>query len=317
LKAIIPPVAKDLINAELNAERFIRKTNKGYNEIYIVNYHNSPNVMREIGRLREVTFRAAGGGTGHEMDIDHYDTDPVCYNQLIVYSPTESEIIGGYRFIECARTLDLEHHFARLSTANYFRFSQNFTDHYLPYAIELGRSWVQPSFQPGINPRKGIFALDNIWDGLGAIVVNHPHIKYFFGKVTMYSHYNARARDMIVYFLDHYFHDTENLLEPIHPVNYKTDISEFEGIFDDMDFNDGFKVLNQSVRNLGENIPPLVNIYMNLSPTMKIFGTALNPHFGDVEETGIMITIADIYDYKKERHINTYKGEYPDRLHRL
>ncbi len=309
MKQIIPSIDKDIIAAELNSSRFVRKTNKGHNEIYIVNNHNSPHVMLEIARLREVTFRAAGGGTGEEMDIDNFDTDPICYEQLIVYCPEEREIIGGYRFIECAKTLDLQHHEAHLSTANYFRFSQNFTDNYLPYTIELGRSWVQPNFQPSVNPRKGIFALDNIWDGLGAIVVDYPHIKYFFGKVTMYSHYNARARDLIIYFLNQYFPDTENLLEPIVGIKYKTDISDFEGMFDEMDFNDGFKVLNQFVRNLGENIPPLVNIYMNLSSTMKIFGTALNPHFGDVEETGIMVTIADIYPHKKERHIKTYFKE--------
>jgi hypothetical protein len=306
LKPILPPIDKDIIASELNSERFIRKTNKGHNEIYVVNNHNSPHVMIEIARLREVTFRAAGGGTGHEIDIDHFDTDETCYEQLIVYCPEEREIIGGYRFIECSKAIDTIHHQAKLSTANYFKFSQQFIDEYLPYTIELGRSWVQPNFQPSVNPRKGIFALDNIWDGLGAIVINYPHIKYFFGKVTMYSHYNARARDLIIYFLDYYFRDTENLLEPIHGVKYKTDISEFEGIFDEMEFNDGFKVLNQAVRNLGENIPPLVNIYMNLSSTMKVFGTALNPHFGDVEETGIMVTIGDIYPHKKERHINTY-----------
>ncbi len=306
MEPIIPTVDKDLIASELNPALFIRRTNKGHNEIYIVNHHNAPNVMREIARLREVTFRAAGGGTGHEIDIDHFDTDEICYEQLIVYCPEEREIIGGYRYIECAKALDNENHLAKLSTANYFSFSQRFIDEFLPFTIELGRSWVQPNFQPAVNPRKGIFALDNIWDGLGAIVVNHPHIKYFFGKVTMYSHYNAKARDLIIYFLNHYFKDTENLLEPIKGIKYKTDISDLEGIFEEMDFNDGFKVLNQSVRNLGENIPPLVNIYMNLSSTMKIFGTALNPHFGDVEETGIMITIGDIYPHKKERHINTY-----------
>ncbi len=309
MEQIIPPVDKDIISSELNSSRFVRKTNKGHNEIYIINHHDSPDVMMEIARLREVTFRAAGGGTGHSIDIDHFDTDTICYEQLIVYSPEEREIIGGYRFIECSKTLDVVHHRALLSTANYFKFSEEFTDNYLPYTIELGRSWVQPNFQPSVNPRKGIFALDNIWDGLGAITVNHPDIKYFFGKVTMYSHYNAKARDMIIYFLNTYFPDTENLVEPIHGIKYKTDISDIEGIFDEMDYNDGFKVLNQFVRNLGENIPPLVNIYMNLSSTMKVFGTALNPHFGDVEETGIMVTIGDIYPHKKERHINTYKKQ--------
>jgi hypothetical protein len=306
MKPIIEPVSRNLILSELNSDRFIRKTNKGDNEIYIVNSKNSPHTMREIGRLREVTFRAAGGGTGEEIDVDIFDTSDVCYEQLIVYSPEDKEIIGGYRFIDSLKAIDTVNKKVHLSTANYYEFSEQFIRRFLPQTIELGRSWVQPNYQPSVNPRKGLFALDNIWDGLGAIAVENPHIKYFFGKVTMYTHYNREARDLILYFLKHYFPDYENLLHPFHPLKIETPIDQMDHLFKDVEYKDGFKILNQSVRNLGEFIPPLVNIYMNLSRTMKTFGTATNPHFGDVEETAIMITIDDIYPEKKERHMNTY-----------
>lgn len=306
MKPILDPVPVELLEKELTKERFIRETNKGNNDIYIVNHHNSPNVMREIGRLREVTFRTAGGGTGEAMDIDKYDTRENCYEQLIVWSKEDKQIIGGYRFIDCGKIVKENDKQLNISTYNYFKFSDKFIQDYLPYTIELGRSWVQPNFQPALNPRKGVFALDNIWDGLGAIIVDNPHIKYFFGKVTMYRHYNPTARDMILFFLEKYFPDKENLLEPLNPLSIETDRKILEKHFAGLDFKDAFRVLNQTVRNHGENIPPLINIYMNLSSTMKTFGTAFNSDFGSVEETGIMVTIDDIYPEKKERHISTY-----------
>lgn len=303
MQPIIDPVDKKLIQAELNEQRFIRNTRKGDNEIYIVNQHNAPYTVQEIGRLREVTFRAAGGGTGLSIDLDHFDTDEICYEQLIVWSPEDEEIVGGYRFILCEKAIAPDHAEPHLSTSHYFQFSDRFVRDYLPYTIELGRSWVQPNFQPTVNPRKGLFALDNIWDGLGALVIQNPHIRYFFGKVTMYPNFDVEARDFLLHFMHHYFPDTEQLMTPFHPIDIRSDRSFFDQQLKGLDFKDGFKVLNSFVRSKGENIPPLVNIYMNLSPTMKTFGTAVNPDFGGVEETGILVTINDIYQDKKERHM--------------
>jgi hypothetical protein len=135
------------------------------------------------------------------------------------------------------------------------------------------------------------------------MVVMNPDIKYLFGKVTMYSHYNKEARDLLLYFMNHYFPDKEKLVWPIKPLGYFGDVSVFEGLFDGLSYKDGYKILNGRVRSLGENIPPLINTYMGLSATMKTFGTALNDDFGEVEETGILITIEDIFQAKKDRHI--------------
>jgi hypothetical protein len=304
LDYIAKPVPLDIIKSELTKERFVRITNKGNNEIYIINHHNSPNVMREVGRLREVTFASAGGGTGKSLDIDQFDTDDICYEQLIVWAPEAQEIIGGYRFIDCAKIVGTDP--LALSTRSYFSYSEKFINEYLPTTVELGRSWVQPNFQPRAGSRRGIFALDNLWDGLGAIVVDTPHIQYYSGKVTLYTNYNTEARDALMYFMDNFFEDKENLIVPINSQGITTDIEDFKTAIEGLDYKQAHKVLNGYVRERGENIPPLINSYMSLSPTMKTFGTAMNPDFGDVEETMILVRIADIYEDKKARHVDTY-----------
>ena len=309
MQEIIAPVDVNLIKKELTQEAFIRYTNNGNNEIYLVNHRQAPNVVTEIGRLREVTFRAAGGGTGMALDLDDNDTGADAYDQLIAWNPEEQEIIAGYRLIRCKDVGVNEHGEVNLSTAHYFNFSPQFIAEYLPYTIELGRSFVQPKYQPAKDNRKGLFSLDNLWDGLGAVVKLNPDVKYLFGKVTMYPHYNRDARDLLIYFMHHYFPDRQQLVRPIRPLEYFGDITSFKGMFDGLDYKEGYKLLNGRVRALGENIPPLINTYMNLSSTMMTFGTAINDEFGTVEETGIMITIDDIFESKKERHISTYERD--------
>ena len=306
MKEIIPPVDRDILQNELTEERFVRQANNGENLIYIVNHRNSPNVMKEIGRVREITFREAGGGTGKAADIDDYDTAEVPYQQLIVWSPDDQEIIGGYRFIKCADSPADNNGYPTLATTELFRFSEEFCQDYIPYTIELGRSFVQPQYQPSIQNRKGLFSLDNLWDGLGALVVDNPEIKYFFGKVTMYTTFDKQARDMILSFMHYYFPDKNDLVIPHEPLQLFNDMSSFVEQFNGLSYKDGHRLLNQEVRTRNENIPPLVNSYMNLSSTMRTFGTAFNDHFGEVEETGIMVTISEIYKSKKDRHLNTY-----------
>jgi hypothetical protein len=291
------------LKKELNRDTFLRNTNYGNIEVHLVNHHRQPNAIQEIGRLRELTFRVAGGGTGLAVDLDENDTCEDCYDQLITWDAEEEEIVAGYRLIRCADATVDANGVHNLSTSHYFHFSEKFKTDYLPKTIELGRSFVQPKFQPSRENRKGVFSLDNLFDGLGAMIVMNPDIKYLFGKVTMYPHYNKEARDLLLYFMNHYFPDTEKLVWPIKPLGYFGDVSVFEGLFDDLSYKDGYKILNGRVRALGENIPPLINTYMGLSATMKTFGTALNDDFGEVEETGILITIDDIFQAKKDRHI--------------
>lgn len=309
---IIPPVDKELLKAELIPERRLRLTNKSNNSIYIVTAHNAPNTMREIGRLREEAFRAAGGGTGLECDIDEFDTCENCYKQLIVWNPEEEEIIGGYRYLEGEDWEMNDDGQPKLATGHMFHFSEKFLKEYKNQTVELGRSFVTLGYQSSEKGAKSIFALDNLWDGLGAITVVNPNLKYYFGKMTMYPSYIRRGRDMILYFLKKYFSDKENLIIPIKPLQIDTPDSEFEALFNGADFKENYRIMNREIRQLGYNIPPLINAYMNLSPTMKLFGTAINYGFGDVEETGILIAVDEIFEQKRKRHIDTFIEQHPE-----
>jgi len=312
---IIKPVDKQLILSELTPERQMRMTNKSNNRIYVVDAHNAPNTLREIGRLREIVFREAGGGTGKELDLDEFDTCDNCYKQLIVWNPEAQEIIGGYRYILGTDvTLDGDGQ-PVLATSHMFHFSRKFIDEYLPYTIELGRSFVSLEYQnTGKHASKSLFALDNLWDGLGALTVIKPNVRYFFGKMTMYPSYIRRGRDMILYFLKKHFEDKERLIIPMKPLVIEANPDELAQIFCEDSFKDDYRILNREVRKLGLNIPPLVNAYMGLSPTMKLFGTAINYGFGDVEETGILIAVDEILEQKRVRHIDSYIKEHPEAL---
>ena len=312
---IIQPVAKELLKSELTPERQLRMTNKSHNEIYIVDAHNAPNVLREIGRLREIVFREAGGGTGKELDLDEFDTCENCYKQLIVWNTEEEEIIGGYRYL-LGSDVDFDKDGQPiLATSHMFHFSDKFIKEYLPWTIELGRSFVSLEYQnTNKNGSKSLFALDNLWDGLGALTVIQPDVKYFFGKMTMYPSYIRKGRDMILYFLKKHFDDKENLIVPMKPLVIEEDPQELETLFCEESFKEDYKILNREVRKLGYNIPPLVNAYMGLSPTMKLFGTAINYGFGDVEETGILIAVDEILEQKRVRHIDSYIKEHPEAL---
>lgn len=305
MQEIIGPVDRSLLEKELTPDKFVKHTNNGGNDIYITTYHQSPNITMEIGRLREITFRDAGGGTGLDCDLDEFDTaEENPFLQLLVWDPREKEIIGGYRFIHGKNLKRNADGKINTPTSELFDMSDLFISDYLPHTIELGRSYVQPMYQPMVNLRKGMYALDNIWNGLGAILIQNPDVKYYFGKITMYPHFNPEARDFILYFLKKYFRDKNNLVFPHIPLEIKTSEQFIAGIFNGGSYEKDYKILVQQVRQRNENIPPLVNAYMNLSETMLCFGTSANPGFGNVEETGILVTIDDIYDFKKERHLS-------------
>lgn len=305
MQNIIPPVDRELLLRELTPERLLRHSNKADNEIYILDAHTAPNTMREIGRLREFAFREAGGGTGLSCDIDEFDMMPRPCRQLIVWDPKAGQIIGGYRFL-LGEEMEFDNGQPRIATSHIFRLSPRFLTEFLPNTLELGRSFVVPEYQSTRSNPKALYALDNLWDGLGALTVVYPQIHYLFGKVTMYPSFNAECRDLILGFLHRHFPDRDALAEPIIPLESEARSERIQSLFQKPTFRENYKILNSMVRKLGENIPPLVNAYMGLSPTMRIFGTSVNPEFGNVEETGIFFKISEIFEEKKRRHIGTF-----------
>ena len=282
---IIAPIPKEVLKAELTEDKRLRMTSKSNNEVYVITWQDSPNVVREIGRLREIAFRAAGGGTGQDCDLDKFDTMENPYKQLIVWNPEAEEIIGGYRYILGPDIQFDEQGQPILATSHMFHFSDKFIKEYLPHTIELGRSFVTLEYQSTRSDNKSIFALDNLWDGLGALAVIMPGCKYC---------------------------DKDELVIPTKPLELEHDPKEFEELFCEDTFKDDYRILNHEVRALGYNIPPLVNAYMSLSPTMKMFGTAINYGFGDVEETGILIAVSEIYDEKRIRYVDNFAKEHPE-----
>ena len=308
LSYVIPPVSRELIKAELSNKNFLRHTNYGGKDIYVTTAHLSPNIMREIGRLREISFASEGGGTGKSVDIDEFDTlpEPYCFKQLFVWSREHEAIIGGYRFIHGSNMFRSVDGSIYTPTAELFHYTDEFINNYLPYTLELGRSFVQPEFQPGVNLRKGMYSLDNLWDGLASIAVEIPETRYFFGKITMYPQMNRRAKDMILYFYQKHFPDRDGLVWPNEPLEIETDFNELHSLFCGHNYKEDYQILLKSVRELGSYVPPLVNAYMNLSSTMRSFGTAYNHAFGETDETGILVSVRDIFPEKKARYFESY-----------
>jgi len=310
MKPIAEQLPIDQILAELTKDKLLRYTNNGNNEVYIFDNNTSPVLMHEVGRVREITFRHAGGGTNKELDIDEFDLDKDDpQKQLIVWNPENREIVGGYRFYfppKGCTNCDV----TKLASSSYFSFSEKFNKKYFPHMMELGRSFVHPDYQSRAGGRKSLFALDNLWDGLGALILDNHHLKYLFGKVTMYPNFNHKTRNRIVYFLRRHCSDPDNLVVSLDPANLDIQEEEMRKLFRGWRYRDNYKILSREVRNLNENIPPLINAYMGLSPTMRTFGTFINHKFGDVEETGIMITLRDIYIEKINRHLASYKKDF-------
>lgn len=304
---IIDPIPAEVLKKELNADTFLRKTNRGNNEIYIVNNENSPNVLREIGRLREVAFRAVGGGSGKECDLDHFDLEDRACFQLVVWNPEDEEIIGGYRFTRWKMASFHENGQPFVNTEHLFDFSQKFIDEYFPYCVEMARAFIQPKYQSAAMGRKALFALDNLWDGIGGIVATDPSVRYLAGKVTIYSSSPDMSRKAMIWYLDHYLGDREGLLTSKRPETWtEEEDALFSEMFEGQDYKAGYITLNNYVKSLNDTIPPLIHSYIGLSETMKTFGTTFDPDFGDCYDTAMMITIDDIYQEKKDRYIKTF-----------
>ena len=307
MKPIIPPIDKELLRKELTTDKFLRPTNKAHNEIYVITAHNAPNVMLEIGRLRELSFRSGGGGTGEEIDTDEYDYMEKPYSQLIVWDPTAEEIIGGYRFLP-GRNVDFEENGQpKFVMSHLFTFSDRFIKEYIPYTIELGRAFVQPDYQTTKMGMKSLFALDNLWDGLGALIHAVKNARYFIGKVTMYEDFPITARELIYEYMFRYFPDPDKMIVPIKKVHVSRNSKLIaKRIFTGIDSSGDYKALQKAVRTEGETIPPLFNAYIGLTHTMRVFGSIFDPDFGNVYETGIMITMADLLETKRKRYIEPY-----------
>ena len=294
---IIEPVQTALLKAELTEEHFLRETNHSGNKLYVVDNQCAPNVLREIGRLREIAFRAGGGGTGKEADLDAFDLDAAfCYKQLVLWDREEECIVGGYRFVPCDEVLYDRFGQPLMPSSHLFHFTKHFLGGDFLRTIELSRSFIRPEYQSTELGSKSLYALDNLMDGLVTIMEQFKgRMEFFFGKMTIYPSFPEKALQMLLYFLRKHFgswmtdinNKTGRLVVPKNPIKI-TFAKEWDKLFTEDNFRDDYVILKREVRKLGANIPPLVNTYMNLSPTMKSFGAGINDEFGDVIEAVII-----------------------------
>ena len=308
MKNIIDPVPVELLKAELTKSKKLEDTNKGHNELYIVTWQDSPNVVTEIGRLRELAFREAGGSTGNAIDLDEYDKMEKPYKQLIVWDPENEAIIGGYRFLFGSDAVFDEKGQPVLASSHQFRFSKKFIDEYLPHVIELGRNFVAPEYQSSKGGAKSIFAFDNLWDGLVAIIMKNPDLLYFFGKITLYPSYDYIAKDLIYHFLWKHFGDNEELVRPWddQKVLPASDPQLMDLVVNQDDLLEDYKLLKGAARMRGVNVPPNVTAYLSITSEMLMFGTAVNRLMHNIEDTAVLIPFDEIYHDKKSRHIGAY-----------
>jgi len=309
MKDIIPRVNRELLKKELTKKNYLRPTNKAENEIYDFIGPEAPNLMREVARLRELSFRTSGGSTGEEMDMDNMDTmQPHPYHQLIVWDPINEEIVGGYRYMLCSECSFSENGQPILASAHMFHYTQYFIKDYLPYTIELGRAFVQPMYQNREMGVKSLYALDNIWDGIGAVLYHHREtVRFLIGKVTIYPQYDAISRDLIYAYLHRYHNDQKGLFYPIHPLEISLEGQELaDDIFVGDDATLNYQLLQRAVRTRGFVVPPMFSAYLNVTSTLQYFGSAINDEMGDVLETGILVTVDEINEDKQLRYIGAY-----------
>lgn len=319
MEQIIDPVPVALLKKELTEDKKLTDTNKGHNELYVVTWHNAPNVTTEIGRLREEAFRAGGGSTGKSVDLDEYDKMENPYKQLVIWDPDAEAILGGFRFfLGEEATFDEEGH-PILASAHQFTFSKHFIEHYLPHIVETGRLFVAPEYQSSKAGAKSIFAMDNLWDGMGAIIIKHPNVLYYFGKATIYPSYDHVSRDLIYHFMWKHFKDEQELIRPWTECNVMPDmpVEEMQQILTSDDVREDFRLLKNAVRQRGTCIPPNLNAFISVTPNLVMCGTSVNRLMHNIEDTAILIPFDEIYYDKKARHVGTVLKHIRSRRHAL
>ncbi|MFX4280830.1 GNAT family N-acyltransferase [Aliarcobacter butzleri] len=290
--AIAHPVSKiDLYN-ELKKSPLLGQTNDG-KKIYLYDYVEDSIVLKELGRLREISFRKVGEGVNKKRDIDKYD---VYYQHIILYDKNELEIVGAYR-IGNSDVIFKEFGTKGFYSNTLFQYNDEFM-FYLQNSIELGRSFVQPKYW-------GTRALDYLWYGIGAYVKANPNIKYMFGPVSISGAFPAIAKDMLVFYYNYYYSSEKNLVEARTPFSYSSHIHDIKEFFTLEDKKRDFKSLKIALSNIGVNVPTLYKQYseLTLDDGVKFLDFNVDKNFGDCIDSFILVEIDKIKDSMKQRYM--------------
>lgn len=292
-KSIAHPESRQAIKQELRTGELLGETSDG-KQIILTDWFPESSVIREIGRLRELSFRKVGEGTGERRDLDRYDQH---YRQLVLWDNEALEIVGAYRLGEGKNIL------AKIGregfySANLFRFNEPFFP-YLDSSLELGRSFVQPRYW-------GTRALDYLWQGLGAYLRHHPEIKYLFGPVSISAHYPPALRDMLVYFYGTYFNHPQELVSAVNPCRLsERTLEEFQAIFQGDDFDSDLKELKNRLSMQNMSIPTLYKQYSDLCENggVRFLDFGVDPDFSGCTDGFLLVDVSKIKDTKRRRYI--------------
>lgn len=293
--SIAHPVARQDIRTELKLGERIGTTSDN-KHIYLVEHDNALNLLNEIGRLREYTFRKVGEGSGKAKDLDEYDR---YYHHLVLWDDEALEVVGAYRIGECGWILSWLGR-EGLYLSNLCDINEKF-DPVLEDAIELGRSFVQPKYW-------GTRALDYLWQGIGAYLSHNPHIKYMIGPVSISGSYPKHAQEALVYFYTCYFGSDHTYLKAKSPYHLSDFVKEeFGQLFCGNDYNEDFRVLKDYLKTFDVAVPTLFKQYSELCEEggAKFVDFGIDADFNNCIDGYMLVEIAKIKAAKRQRYINT------------
>jgi putative hemolysin len=298
-KNIVHPTDKKLILNDIAAAEVLGETDDKI-RILLVRYEQAPALMREIGRLRELTFRKVGEGTGRKIDLDEFDT---YYQHIVLWDESRLEVVGAYR-LAAGDEVYKKRGIAGFYTSTLFRFSEEF-EKYLPQALELGRSFVQPAYW---NSQ----ALDYLWHGIGAFLAARPQYNYLFGPVSVSATYSAEARGLLVYFYRKWFGAEKSPVRAKHRFNFHTDSEAKLGeLLQSSDYKSAFKELKQNLKHYGFAVPTLYKQYTELCEEggVNFFDFGIDKDFNDSLDGFIFLQIARIKETKLERYLYSKRAK--------
>jgi len=291
--AIAHPQKKVDLLYELKNSELIGQTTDG-KKIYLYDYTDDSVVLKELGRLRELSFRKVGEGINKKRDTDKFD---IYYQHIILWDDNDLEIVGSYR-IGNSNFIYKNIGVKGFYSNTLFKYNEDLTP-YLKNSIELGRSFVQPKYW-------GTRALDYLWYGIGAYLKKNPNIKYMFGPVSMSASLPKVAKDMMVFYYSHYFKEEKALVTPRLPYQYSNNISELDNIFSLDDRKKDFKLLKSTLSNMNSSVPTLYKQYSDIAEEggVKFLGFNIDPDFGDCVDGFILVNVKEIKDGPRKRYID-------------
>jgi hypothetical protein len=302
MENLASPVDKRALAREVAAlAPLVKKTPNG-DLIYDVSGEQAPLCMREISRLREVSFRRIGSGSGRPSDLDAFDVGAQAYRQLFVFSPRDNQIVAGLRHRRPTHPDD-----QHVASSGIFDFSRQFRDEYLANMIDLGRMFVAPLGQGLSGGKRGIYSLDNLFLGVGAVVGRLPDIQYLFGRIVHSPLQSVALRDLVVSYLDIHHGDTLNLVRPRQASRRESSGSLIENVLSGHDPMADLRSLRRFAKSNGEGVSALLRAYLQMCPTLITFGTAADWELSGIEETCLLVPVAQTTAGKRARYLRKTK----------